>query len=105
MGIEKLKVDCSLSSDVISLIQDLGLSKSIDKNIKTSIAIALFTSKSVSLARAAEISEHSLGDFIFLLKNKNIPWGEYTENELRLDEAFVNDYMEEEDEDNEGSSM
>ena len=105
MGIEKLKIDCALSSDVISLIQDLGLSKSIDKNIKTSIAIALFTSRSVSLARAAEISEHSLSEFIFLLKNKNIPWGEYTENELRLDEAFIKDYIVEEDEDNEGSSM
>ena len=105
MEIEKLKVDFSLPSDVVSLIQDLGLSKSIDKNIKTSIAIALFTSKSVSLARAAEISEHSLYDFMFLLKNKNIPWGEYTENEMQLDEAFIKSYMAEKDEKNEGSGL
>lgn len=105
MGIEKLKVDCSLPSDVITLIEDLGLSKSIDKNIKTSIAIALFTSKSVSLARAAEISELPLADFMFLLKNKNIPWSEYTEDELRLDEVFIKDYKTEEEENNEGSSL
>ena len=59
----------------------------------------------MSLARAAEISELPLADFIFLLNNKNIPWGEYTEDELRLDEAFIRDYKTEEEEVNEGDSL
>ena len=81
----------NLSKDLIPLIEDLGLSKSLNDNITISIAIALFTSKSVSLARAAEIAEMNLVDFMDLLKNKNIPWNEYTEDEFRLDQIALRD--------------
>ncbi|WP_278246015.1 hypothetical protein [Clostridium pasteurianum] len=37
--------------------------------------------------------------------DKNIPWNEYTEKELQLDEAFIKDYKSEEDENNEGSNI
>ncbi|AGK96960.1 UPF0175 family protein [Clostridium pasteurianum] len=91
MGAEKIKVDLNLSNDLIPLLKELGLSKSLN-DITISIAIALFTSKSVSLARAAEISEMDLSDFITLLKNKNIPWNEYTEDEFHLDEIALKDF-------------
>jgi predicted HTH domain antitoxin len=93
MSAEKVKVDLNISNDLIPLIEDLGLSKSLDDNIKISIAIALFTSRSVSLARAAEIAEMGLSDFMTLLKN--IPWNEYTEDEFRLDEIAVKDFKDE----------
>jgi len=95
MSSEKVKVDLNLSNDLIPLIEDLGLSKSLNDNITISIAIALFTSKSVSLSRAAEIAEMGLADFMTLLKNKNIPWNEYTEDEFRLDEIAVKDFKDE----------
>ena len=57
--------------------------------------IVLFTSKSVSLARAAEIAGMDLVDFTELLKNKNIPWNEYTEDELRLDLIALRDFKDE----------
>ena len=95
MSSEKVKVDLNLSNDLIPLIEDLGLSKSLDGNIKISIAIALFTSRSVSLARAAEIAEMELADFMTLLKNKNISWNEYTEDEFRLDKIAVKDFKDE----------
>lgn len=95
MGAEKVKVDLNLSNDLIPLIEDLGLSKSLNDNITISIAIALFMSKSVSLARAAEIAEMNLVDFMDLLKNKNIPWNEYTEDEFRLDQIALRDFKDE----------
>ncbi|WP_446897864.1 UPF0175 family protein [Clostridium sp. LBM24168] len=95
MSAEKVKVDLNISNDLIPLIEDLGLSKSLDGNIKISIAIALFTSRSVSLARAAEIAEIELADFMTLLKNKNISWNEYTKDEFRLDKIAVKDFKDE----------
>lgn len=91
MGIENL----ALSNDVIELLEDLGGTKSSDKNIKVAIATALFASKSVSLARAAEIAEVELAEFIKVLQHKNMAWNEYTEDELSLDMAFINDMTEE----------
>jgi len=95
MGSERIKISLDLSNDLIPLIEDLGLSKSLNDNITISIAIALFISKSVSLARAAEIAEVGLVDFMDLLKNKNIPWNEYTEDEFRLDRIALKDFKDE----------
>lgn len=95
MATERIKIDFNLSNDLIPLIEDLGLSKSLNNNITISIAIALFISKSVSLARAAEIAEMDLADFMTLLKNKNIPWNEYTENEFYLDRIALRNFKQE----------
>lgn len=95
MGAEKIKIGLDLSNDLIPLIEDLGLSKSLNDNITISIAIALFTSRSVSLARAAEIAEIDLVDFMDLLTNKNIPWNEYTDDEFRLDRLALRDFKDE----------
>lgn len=94
MSSEKIKVDLNLSNDLIPLIEDLGLPKSLNDNITICIAIALFTSKSVSLARSAEIAEMHLADFMVLLKNKNIAWNEYTEEEFCMDEIAVKEFKE-----------
>ncbi|MDI6605330.1 MAG: UPF0175 family protein [Thermoanaerobacteraceae bacterium] len=95
MAIETVGIHLDLPKDTVKLIESLGISKSVDKNIKQSIAIALFISRSVSLARAAEIAELPLGDFAFFLKSKKIPWGEYTEDEMLLDELAINDIKKE----------
>ena len=81
----------ALSNDVIGLLEDLGQTKSADKNIKIAIATALFASKSVSLTRGAEIAEVPLVDFINLLSHKDITWSEYTESDLMMDKSFMND--------------
>lgn len=36
-----------------------------------------------------------LVDFMILLKNKNIPWNEYTEDEFRLDQIALKDFKNE----------
>ncbi|MGL4344904.1 MAG: UPF0175 family protein [Cellulosilyticaceae bacterium] len=91
MGIENL----ALPTDVIELLEDLGHSKSPDKNIKIAIGTALFASKAVSLARAAEIAEVTLAEFINILSHKNIAWNEYTEYEMDMDMTFISDMIEE----------
>ena len=95
MAVEKVGIHLNLPLDIVELIGNLGTSKSIDENIKQSIAIALFTSRSVSIARAAQVAEIPLSEFICLLKSKKIPWSEYTDEEMFMDELTIQDIKKE----------
>lgn len=76
------RTNLALSESVLELLADLGKTNSDEKNIKIAIATALFTSKAVSVARAAEIAEVSLEKYMEVLNSKNIAWCELTEAEL-----------------------
>lgn len=69
----------------------------IDAKVKTSLAIGMFIEKQVSLARAAELAEQPLADFIDLLKSKNIPWMEYTEEHLDDDCQVIQEVLSKDD--------
>lgn len=84
-----------IPEDILPLLDDLAHGDSLDENVRISIAISLFVAKSVSLARAAEIAELSLNDFIYTLKLKNIPWGEYTDEDIKEDEIALKDLLKE----------
>lgn len=59
--------------------------KVLEDEVNLSLAILLFTEKKVTLARAAELAGKSLEDFIEILKERNIPWGEYTDEQYKQD--------------------
>lgn len=59
------------------------------ENIETSLAIAAFIEKRVTLARAAELAGKDLDEFIKILMRYNIPWMEYTEETFREDEETL----------------
>lgn len=63
--------------------------KSFNENIKVSLAIAAFVEKRVTLARAAELADKSLSDFIKILMRYNIPWMEYTQEAFLQDEEVL----------------
>ena len=85
----------AIPKEILPLLDDLAHGDSLDENVLISIAISLFVAKSVSLARASEIAELSLNDFIYTLKLKNIPWGEYTDEDLTEDEIALKDLLKE----------
>ena len=78
-----------IPEDLRPLLADLAHGDSLDKNVRISIAISFFVAKSVSLARASEIAQLSINDFIYTLKLKNIPWGEYTDEDMIEDEIVI----------------
>ncbi|MFT5871372.1 MAG: putative HTH domain antitoxin [Clostridium sp.] len=84
-----------IPEDILPLLDDLAHGDSLDENVRISIAISLFVAKSVSLARSAEIANLSLNDFIYTLKLKNIPWGEYTDEDKKEDEIALKDLLKE----------
>lgn len=86
------EVNLSLSENVLELLADWGGTDSDEKNIKITIATALFTSKAISVAMAAEIAEISLEKYMDVLNRKNIAWSELTEAELNMDEEFTSNF-------------
>ncbi|EOD01903.1 UPF0175 family protein [Caldisalinibacter kiritimatiensis] len=63
--------------------------KYLHENIKISLAIAAFIEKRVTLARAAELADKNLSEFIKILTRYQIPWMEYTEDTFLQDEKTL----------------
>jgi len=59
-------------------------------------AIARFIEKEVSLARAAYLAGVSLGEMIDILRSRGIPWVEYTEEAMRMDDEAISRMLERE---------
>lgn len=95
MALRESNIDVSISPDLVPLLDDLAHGNTVNDNVRISIAISLFISKTVSLARAAEIAELSLNDYIYILKQKKIPWGEYTEEDAIQDDIAIKDLLKE----------
>lgn len=87
---ENAKSNITIKSEFLEL-----LSGSIDKKVNLSLAIFLFTEKKVSLARAAELAEVGIGDFVDVLKSHNIFWSEYTDDLEQQDNSTLEYILEE----------
>ncbi len=98
MAMEYFQVN--LPKEFLPLINALE-GKNVDAKVKVSLAIGLFVGKQVTLARAAQLAEKSVGEFIDLLRSNHIPWMEYTEEHLKDDEKAVQELMGETDGENE----
>lgn len=81
-------VQISLPSDFKDVFQTTT-EDSFGEQIRISLALAAFVEKRVTLARAAELAEKSLSEFIDLLSNYQIPWMEYTEEIFKEDQATL----------------
>ncbi|MCL2199680.1 MAG: UPF0175 family protein [Defluviitaleaceae bacterium] len=62
----------------------------VNEKMQMLLAIGLFASKEVSLARAAELAGYSLVEFMGILKFLGIPALVYTEEMHEQDQEFVN---------------
>ena len=70
----------------------------INKNrqsAKDSENIGMFVSKSISFAKAAQLSGMGLSEFMDLLRTVNIPAVDYTEKMLDDDLEFIKEYESE----------
>jgi len=51
--------------------------KTTDEKVTLYVAIGMFLSKHVTLAKAAELAQKNIWEFVGILKALGIPWGEY----------------------------
>lgn len=68
---------------------------SIDQKVRLAFAINLFAKKAVSLEKAAELSGETLVDFMDILKEQGLPWGEYTEEHMGQDDMVIKKMLKE----------
>ena len=90
MAMESFQVN--VPKEFLPLIDALE-GPNLDAKVKVSLALGLFVNKQVTLARAAELSGRSLGEFIDLLRSKNIAWMEYTEEHLKDDNRAIQELL------------
>lgn len=88
MAVNQKFLEISLKNDFKEVFKSESDS-AFYENIETSLAIAAFIEKRVTLARAAELADKDLTEFIKILSRYNIPWMEYTDETLEEDEETL----------------
>lgn len=88
MSMEQEFVQINLKDDFKEVFKS-GSNGNLNDNISTSLAIAAFIEKRVTLARAAELAEKSLAEFIDILLKYNISWMEYTDETFKEDQETL----------------
>lgn len=63
--------------------------KTMDDTVTISIVVGLFVSGIITLEKAAELVKESIWEFIDFLKAHDIPWGNYSQDELKMDELSI----------------
>ncbi len=83
-------VNMQIPQDIFYEINSLPIgNKTLNEKLKLNLAIGLFVSKDISLAKAAELSNNSLAEFIMILNEFNVPVSDYSEVMLCDDLNFV----------------
>jgi len=79
----------ALSNELMPFILRIKDGNTTDEKVTISLAVGMFLSKQATLAQAAELAKKSIWDFTDVLRSLGIPWSEYTETELSMDELSL----------------
>ena len=82
-------IDVKLSEDLIPYLYTIKEGKTVGEKVTLSVVIGLFLSKTITLEKAAELSNKSIWDFMDVLKDQQIPWGEYSEEDFQMDDLAM----------------
>lgn len=88
MAVNQKFLEVSLKDDFKEVFKSESDS-TFHENIETSLAIVAFIEKRVTLARAAELANKRLSEFIKILSRYDIPWMEYTEDTFKEDQEAL----------------
>lgn len=82
-------VEVTIAKELVPYLYTIQAGETVQEKVTLSVVIGLFASKIITLEKAAELTGKSLWDFIDMLKACQIPWGEYTEEELQMDDIAL----------------
>ena len=83
-------ISLSIPDDIVFEIKSLPKRKTtINAKLQLSLAIGMFVSQEISLAKAAQLAKMNLADFTNILKELGIPAFVYTEDMLEDDLKFA----------------
>lgn len=89
-------INVIIKKEFIPLLLNSNKERTIDEKVNLSLAIFLYTEKSVTLERASELAGKSVKEFVKILIQHSIPWAEYTEEHKRQDDNTIQFILEEE---------
>lgn len=90
---EPQTVTMQVPADILLEINSLPIEgKTLEEKLKLNLAIGLFVSKDISLAKAAQLAEKPIDRFVEILRSINIPAVEYTEDIYHDDLNFIAEY-------------
>ena len=78
-------VKVTLQDNILPYLQVINDGDDLADKANFSIVIGLFAAKMITLEKAAELAGKSIWNFIDILKEHQIPWGEYTEEDMQMD--------------------
>jgi predicted HTH domain antitoxin len=82
-------INLTISETYTPYIYSMSDGQSVGDKANIFMVIGMFTTKTVSLEKAAELVGKSIWDFVEILKKYNIPWGEYTQDDQKLDDITI----------------
>lgn len=83
-------VNLEIPDDIIFEVKSLSKREiKINEKLQLSLAIGMFVSQEISLAKAAELAKKNLVEFIDILKERGISSFHYTEDMLGDDLKFA----------------
>lgn len=82
-------VDVHIPENLVPYLYTIKDGKDVSEKLVLNTVIGLFLAKTVTLEKAAELANRSTWDFVELLREQQIPWGEYSEDALRMDDLTL----------------
>jgi len=79
----------NLSNEFMPFILQVKDGNTTDEKVTLSLAMGMFLSKQATLAKAAELAQKSIWEFVDVLKALGVSWGEYTEDSYSLDKLTL----------------
>ena len=79
----------SLSNEFMPFISQVKYGRTTDEKVTFSLAMGMFLSKQATLAKAAELAQKNIWEFVDVLRAQGVSWGEYTRDSYSLDELTL----------------
>lgn len=83
-------LNIKIADELVPYICTMRDGETVTDKVNLSLILGLFASQLVTLEKAAELAGKPVWDFMEILKSYHIPWGEYTEEEMQLDDDVIN---------------
>lgn len=82
-------IKITIQDNILPYLQVMEDGDSLADKANFSMVIGLFAAKMITLEKAAELAGKSIWEFMNILKEHQIPWGEYTEKDMQMDELAI----------------
>jgi len=82
-------IQVSLPREFVPFLGQYKEGENTDEKVALSLAVGMFLSRQITMAKAAELARLDIWEFANALKSQGIPWGEYSEEALRWDELTM----------------